>query len=112
MKGRTTPTAGCGTIVFQLKDVKRTRREITEYADPLTVIKVSLTAGGQHHGLRLVLRDDARAFFEVGGDEIRIVDVAEVQPSVLKFGGRFRFEWWSKGRLYISFTLDEFEVVE
>ena len=97
--------------VFRMEGIQRRTSDIEQYAGPLTTVKVILSAKEQNNTLRLVLRDDLRQFQEVGGDEVRIVDLSEVDPDTLKFGGRYRFEWWWNGALYASFKIDDFDVV-
>ena len=74
------------------------------------MVILSCTGEDGNHTLRLLLRDDLRTFMEVGGDELRIDDLAEVEPATLKFGGRFRFEWSIDGKPWASFRLDDFDI--
>jgi len=97
--------------VLTIKAVHSKRIAIDQYAGPVTTVILSCMGDDGNYTLRLVLREDLRTFMEVGGDELRIDDLAEVEPATLKFGGRYRFEWWIDGKAWVSFGLDDFTLL-
>ncbi len=98
-------------LIFHVKGVRRWDLAVHEYSYPDRAVgTLSMAAGATSRTIRLAGVLDERWMSEIGGDEIRIVDLgAGVPPGT----GRYRLELWSRGAIGTngSFEVDSFEAL-